>query len=102
MNQHNKPTTTDDSEQWFTLSLQEITQTFGVTRTMIIEIIEEGIIPMPDQNPDDWQFDTEAFRRIRTTLHLHHDLGVNLAGAALVLELLQEIEHLRAAVGAQK
>jgi len=35
-------------------------------------------------------------------LHLHRDLGVNLAGAALVLELMQEIEHLRALVGDEK
>jgi chaperone modulatory protein CbpM len=29
-------------------------------------------------------------------VHLQRDLGVNLAGAALALELLDRIEHLRA------
>jgi len=102
MNPHDKPTIREESEQWFTLSLQEITQTFGITRATIIEIVDEGIIPMPTSAPEQWQFDNEAFTRIRTTLHLHRDLGVNLAGAALVLELMQEIEHLRALVGDEK
>lgn len=95
MDQNKKPTTSKDCEQWFTLSLQEITHTFGVTRATIIEIVEEGIVSMPELKPEKWQFDNDAFSRIRKTLHLHRDLGINLAGAALVLELMQEIEQLR-------
>jgi chaperone modulatory protein CbpM len=35
-------------------------------------------------------------RRVRLVVRLQRDLGVNLAGAALVLELMSELELLRA------
>ncbi|MBP1152859.1 hypothetical protein JOD69_004728 [Methylocaldum sp. RMAD-M] len=42
-----------------------------------------------------WQFNTAALRRLQTALHLQRDLGVNLPGAALALDLLEELEALR-------
>jgi len=33
-------------------------------------------------------------RRVKTAIHLQRDLGVNLAGAALALELLDRITEL--------
>jgi len=33
-------------------------------------------------------------KRVRTAVHLQRDLGVNLAGAALALELLDRIAEL--------
>lgn len=84
------------SEQQFTLTIQEVTRSFGVTREVVLEIIQEGIVPMPEQAPEEWQFDDDAIQKIRTVLRLHHDLGVNMPGAALAMELLNEIAHLRA------
>jgi len=34
--------------------------------------------------------------RVRSALRLQHDLGVNLAGIALALDLMEELENLRA------
>lgn len=34
--------------------------------------------------------------RVRSALRLQHDLGVNLAGIALALNLMEELEDLRA------
>ena len=39
-------------------------------------------------------------RRARVAMRLQSDLGINLAGAALALQLLDEIENLRARVKA--
>jgi chaperone modulatory protein CbpM len=33
--------------------------------------------------------------RVQRALRLQHDFGVNLAGAALALDLLEEVERLR-------
>ena len=41
------------------------------------------------------QFPYSSVRRTRTVIHLQRDLGVNLAGAALGLELLDSIDDLR-------
>lgn len=43
----------------------------------------------------DWRFDSRALKRLQKTIHLQRDLRVNLAGAALVLDLLEEVEELR-------
>ena len=82
--------------QYF-LSLTEIKSSYGVPTETIIEIIEEGIVNIDNQdNPDTWQFDNEACRKIRFVLQLEKDLGVNVAGSGLALELLEQIEELRA------
>lgn len=86
----------NECEAWFSLSLREVSSSFGVPSALVVEMIDEGIIPVTKENKNEWQFDNEAIRSIRTVLRLHHDLGVNMAGAALAIELLKEIDNLRA------
>ena len=81
-------------EPHFYLSLEEIITSYRISSETIIEIIEEGIIHVDDDNPETWQFDNESCRRIRLVLQLERDLGVNVAGSGLVLELLKEIDEL--------
>ncbi|STX52888.1 putative chaperone-modulator protein CbpM [Legionella busanensis] len=95
MTRNQNKTQFPECEEHFYLSLQEITYSFGVSQATILEIIDEGIISATKDEQDELQFDHEAFRRIRTVLKLNRDLGVNLAGAGLALELLTEIERLR-------
>ncbi|WED43578.1 chaperone modulator CbpM [Legionella cardiaca] len=83
-----------ECEDWFYLSLREVTYSFGVSKEIILEIIDEGIVNAQKDEKNEWLFDSEAIRNIRTVLRLNRDLGVNLAGAGLALELLREIEHL--------
>lgn len=96
MAEYKKESVTAQGEEWFFLSLSEITTSFGVSTETVIEIIDEGIVSAKKNENDELLFDNEAIRRIRTVLQLHRDLGVNWAGAGLALELLKEIEHLRA------
>jgi chaperone modulatory protein CbpM len=88
-------TNENNHEQWSYLSLTEVTHSFGVTSTTIMEIIDEGIVSLEKDTKNEWQFDDKALRRIRMALRLTNDLGVNLAGAGLALELLDEIDQLR-------
>ena len=48
------------------------------------------------RDPEHWRFRGASVRRVRCALRLERDLGVNFAGAALALELLEELEALRA------
>ncbi|WP_419419689.1 chaperone modulator CbpM [Legionella sp. D16C41] len=95
MTKNHNDTQASECEEQFYLSLQEITYSFGVSQTTILEIIDEGIIAANKNNQNEWQFDNEAFRRINMVLRLNRDLGVNLAGAGLALDLLNEIERLQ-------
>jgi chaperone modulatory protein CbpM len=84
-----------ECEEWFVLSLSEVTLSFGISTETVIEIVDEGIVTVQKDKNNEWMFDNEAIRRIRTVLRLHRDLGVNLAGAGLALELLKEIDRLK-------
>ena len=61
----------------------------------ILELVEEGVLEPEGSSTPDWRFDSRALKRLQKTIHLQHDLRVNLAGAALVLDLLEEVEELR-------
>lgn len=81
-------------EYFFSLTMDEVISTFGVKQSIVVEIVEQGIVE-PQHQQKDWLFDSEAIRRIRMAINLHHDLGINMAGAALAIELLEEIEALK-------
>ena len=84
-----------EGEVWFILSTTEICSSLNISKTMLIEIVDQGIVQVEAEKEDDWRFDSFAVGRIRQALRLTHDLGVNLAGAGLALDLLQEIDRLK-------
>jgi len=77
-----------------TFTLVEFCSACGVEQRRVVEMVEEGVIePVPD-GPD-WRFHGEALLRAKRALRLVRDLGVNWPGAALALDLLDEIERLQ-------
>jgi len=77
------------------LSLSELCHACGVPAERIIALVEEGIIEPRHRQPQ-WRFSGICVRRVRRAYTLERDLGINLAGAALAIELLEEIERLQA------
>ena len=78
------------------LTLAELTRACAVHAELIIELVEEGVLAPIGREPEQWRFTGAHMRRARVAVHLQRDLGVNLAGAALALQLLDEVEALRA------
>src|SRR5690242_6553679 len=84
------------------LTLTEISQACAVQTGYIIELVDEGLLT-PESGPEIglqeephfWRFTGEQMRRARMASRLQGDLGINLAGVALALQLLDEIEELR-------
>ncbi|HED36075.1 MAG TPA: MerR family transcriptional regulator [Gammaproteobacteria bacterium] len=82
------------------LSLNELCRACSSSAEWVIELVEEGILePIPPHGPPheqkkQWLFPGNSLHRARTTLGLQRDLGINLAGAALALDLLEEIKSL--------
>jgi len=60
---------------------------------------EEGVIEPVGRSPERWRFRGASLRRLRCAQRLQEDLGVNTAGIALVLDLMDELEQLRARLG---
>lgn len=77
-----------------TLTLAELSRACCVHAEWIAELVEEGILEARGERRD-WRFSGTSLRRARMALHLQRDLGVNLAGAALALDLMDELESLR-------
>jgi chaperone modulatory protein CbpM len=63
---------------------------------LIEAMVEQGILEPSGRRGSHWCFPSSSLRRARVTVHLQRDLGVNLAGAALALDLLDRIEELHA------
>lgn len=77
-------------------SLDELCEISHVTPNFIIDLITYEIICPEGATPNEWLFDMRQLQRIQTVLRLQRDLEINLAGAAVVLDLLDEMEQLRA------
>lgn len=77
------------------LTLTDVCRICGTREDIVVEMVREGVVAPADTAEEPWVFSGLAVTRIRTTLRLQQDLDVNLPGAALALELLEEIRRLR-------
>jgi chaperone modulatory protein CbpM len=77
------------------LTLRQLCDVCGVRAEYVIELVDEGFIEPSGVERSHWCFSGIAIRRVRKAKRLQHDLGINLAGAALAIELIDEIEKLR-------
>ncbi|MFU8790252.1 MAG: chaperone modulator CbpM [Methylobacter sp.] len=78
------------------LTLEQLCQACGVQADWVISLVEESIIEPQGDEIHLWRFSGASLVRVRSTLRLQRDLGVNLAGIALALDLIEELENLRA------
>lgn len=78
------------------LSITDLSRACAVQVDCIVELVNEGVLSPQGREPHRWRFSGVHLRRASVALRLQRDLGVNLAGAALALQLLEELEALRA------
>ena len=87
-------------EEQVELTLAEISRSCSVHAEYIIELVDEGVLAPVGREPRGWRFSGGQVRRASMALRLQRDLGVNLAGVALALELLDELNAVRARLNA--
>lgn len=84
-------------EEQVELTLIELCRVSGASEIQILQWIEQGAIePKEVSGNDGPQFDGASLQRARKACRLAQDLGINPAGIALALDLLDEIEALQA------
>ena len=76
-------------------TLREFCSVCGVQTELVLEMVEEGVIEPHGPRPEEWVFQGRALLRAQTALRLVHDLRLNCPGAALALDLLEDLERLR-------
>ncbi len=87
------------------LSLNDLCRACSCSEQWLIELVEEGALepeggaPISGQTitvqAQQWRFSVNSFERARIAMRLQRDLEINLAGVALALDLLNEIENLK-------
>ena len=81
----------DDTE----MTLVELCQACSVHEDDVRVWVSEGVLH-PSAEPGPMRFRGAALRRARVAVRLTRDLEINTAGVALALDLLDEINELRA------
>ena len=74
------------------LSLNDFSRACSVSVEWVIELVDEGVLEPIDLEQAHWRFPGSSLQKARIALRLQHDLGINLAGVALALDMLDEIE----------
>jgi chaperone modulatory protein CbpM len=77
------------------LTIEDLSRMCTIDERRIVEFVEEGVLHAVRTDAAEWRFTGAALRRTRVALRLERDLEINLAGVALALELMDELERLR-------
>jgi chaperone modulatory protein CbpM len=60
-----------------------------IDMTAVVELVELGVVVSSGPSPDQWRLPAASLSRLRVAGRLIRDLGVNVTGAALAVELLE-------------
>ena len=77
------------------LTLGELCRACRLPADEVIEMVEQGLIDPRGREPARWRFTGMSLRRVRCAQRLQRDLGMNMPGAALAIDLLDELKRLR-------
>lgn len=77
------------------VTLRELCEVTRLSAAQLMDMVEEGLLEPQGSAPVEWRFPGTAVPRVRTCLRLQRDLGVNLAGASIIIDLLAELRDLR-------
>jgi chaperone modulatory protein CbpM len=71
------------------LSVTQVCRATQIDVAVMIELAELGLVCPRGNEPQEWQLPARELGRLRTAARLIRDLGVNVSGAALAVELLE-------------
>jgi chaperone modulatory protein CbpM len=77
------------------LDLEAFAAACGADVEFVRMLVDEGLVQPVAQQPA-WRFSGEALARVRRIRRLQRDFEANLQSVAAMLELIDEIERLRA------
>jgi chaperone modulatory protein CbpM len=84
------------------LTAKDLSRICAVDERHIRELVDEGVLTVIEIDAAEWRFSGAALRRTRLALRLERDLELNLAGVALALDLMEELERLRRELKARR
>lgn len=84
---------TDDE----TVSLVKLCHCTEIPIEQIFLMVEYGVLEPINYGSSHirWRFSVDSISRVQTAIRLQRDLDINMPGAALVIELMDELKQLR-------
>ena len=76
------------------LTLEDLCRFCQADEAWVIELVEEGVLEPVGGTARHWRFEGMAIARAKRARRLSRDLGINTAGVALVLDLLDERDEI--------
>lgn len=95
MSSHLTATLLDDATP---MTLAELARACRAAEEQVHVWVVEGVLQPIGDSPPEWRFTGPALRRARLAVTLTRELEVNAPGVALALDLMDEIESLKAAL----
>jgi chaperone modulatory protein CbpM len=77
-------------------SLKDVCHVCGCQTEWVVALVEQGVLHPSGGSSQVWQFPGSSLHKAMKARRLQQDLNLNLSGVALVIDLLEEIESLRA------
>jgi len=84
------------SEYHILIKLPELCAELDLPREACLELVEHGLVQPEGRQPDDWAFDITMVSVVRRAVRLQRDLDLDWSTVALVVNLLEERDQLRA------
>jgi len=82
-------------DEFTEVTMDDLCRTCRVDQTVVISLIEEGIVEPHSRDETPWRFSGSALPLVVRAIRLQRDLELNPAGVAFALDLLDEIDRLR-------
>jgi len=76
------------------LTVDAVAETVGARRSLVVRLAQQGLIETVDSGADELLVPRYVVIQLRRMQRLRRDLGVNFAGAAVILDLVGRIEEL--------
>ncbi|QIK41501.1 chaperone modulator CbpM [Pontivivens nitratireducens] len=83
---------TPETEILDTLTLEDLCRFCQADEAWVIELVDEGVLEPMGATVRRWRFEGVSIARAKRARRLNRDLGINTAGIAMVLDLLDERE----------
>jgi hypothetical protein len=84
------------------ITCEACAQTVGARRSLVVRLARHGLLETIESGIGEPLLPRRAVVQLRRMQRLRRDLGVNFAGAAIILDLVGRIEQLRGELAERK
>jgi len=78
------------------VTVRDLCRVHGVPARTVVALVQEGVLePLSGADAREWRFAASAIGRLARAMRLRRELHLDIAGTALTLELLDELQWLR-------